>query len=280
MKPINYVACLNEMYQSQGFPAYRWSAFDTSPWTPFQQTLDRACIGLVSSAGIFREDQTPFDPWAVNDLSYRRIETDTPHEKLRLHHNYFDHRDAMQDLNCVFPAQRLAELEHDGVIGRFAPVAVTLGMGRLYKRTALQTETVPQIVAELKSQSVDAVLLVAAWPLDHQSVGLIARTIEESGISTVYIGACRDMMQQVRAPRSVFLNFPLGRPCGKPNQPKMQRDILTAALRFLESAAQPGEIMDLTHEWGESFGWSDFMKDMAEMLAAEGVETQKWRPKS
>jgi D-proline reductase (dithiol) PrdB len=162
MEPINYVTCLNEMYQSQGFPPYRWSQFDTSPWTPFTKPLDQACIGLVSSAGIFREDQEPFDPWAVNDLSFRRIQTDTPHSKLRLHHNYFDHRDAQKDMNCVFPVDRMSELEQEGFIGQFAPTAVTLGMGRLYKRTALQNETVPQIVDVLKTQSVDAVLLVAA----------------------------------------------------------------------------------------------------------------------
>ena len=162
MEPINYVACLDEMYQSQGFPPYRWSVFDTSPWTSFEKPLDSACIGLVSSGGLFHDDQPPFDPWAVNDLSFRPIETNTPHAALRLHHNYFDHRDARQDLNCVFPTNRLAELAQDGVIGRFAPVAVTLGMGRLYKRTALQTETVPRIVAEMQAQSADAVLLVAA----------------------------------------------------------------------------------------------------------------------
>jgi hypothetical protein len=35
-------------------------------------------------------------------------------------------------------------------------------MGRLYKRTALMTETVPKMVEILKAQDTDAVLLVAA----------------------------------------------------------------------------------------------------------------------
>jgi D-proline reductase (dithiol) PrdB len=116
---------------------------------------------LLSSAGIFRDDQEPFDPWAVNDLSFRRIPVDTPQETLRLHHNYFDHRDALKDLNCVFPIQRLKELEKEGYIGLLVEEAITLGMGRLYKRTALQQETVPKIVGVLKEQNVDAALLVA-----------------------------------------------------------------------------------------------------------------------
>jgi hypothetical protein len=54
----------------------------------------------------------------------------------------------------------LRGLEDEGFIGRLAPVAITLGMGRLYKRTALQKETVPKIVEVLKREDVDAVLLV------------------------------------------------------------------------------------------------------------------------
>jgi D-proline reductase (dithiol) PrdB len=162
MEPINYVTCLNEMYQSQGFPPYQWSKFETSPWVPFKKPLGQSCIGLISSAGIFLDDQEPFDSWAVNDLSYRLIKTDAPHAKFRLHHNYFDHRDALKDFNCVFPVDRLSELEREGFIGRVAPKAATLGMGRLYKRTALQAETVPKLVEIMKEQAVDAVLLVAA----------------------------------------------------------------------------------------------------------------------
>jgi D-proline reductase (dithiol) PrdB len=150
------------MYQSQGFPPYRWSQFDSSPWTPLEKPLDQAGITLISSAGIFRDDQKPFDPWAVNDLSFRQIPTDTPMERLKLHHNYFDHRDAVKDMNCVLPLQRLGELAKSGFIGGLAPTAITLGMGRLYKRTALLQETVPQIVKVLHEQNTDAALLVAA----------------------------------------------------------------------------------------------------------------------
>ncbi len=162
MKPIDYVSALNEMYQSQGFPPYKWSEFDTSPWSSLSKPLKEGCLALVSSAGISRDDQEPFNPWAVNDLSFRQIPIDTPYERLRLHHNYFDHRDAANDLNCVFPVERLKELEAERYIGKLAPIAVTLGMGRLYKRTALQNETVPEILALLKREGADFVLLVPA----------------------------------------------------------------------------------------------------------------------
>jgi D-proline reductase (dithiol) PrdB len=162
MKPIDYVSGLNEMYQGLGFPPYRWSEFDSSPWTPLRKPLGEVCLALISSAGIFRDDQEPFDPWAVNDLSFRQIPIDTPYDRLKLHHNYFDHRDARKDLNCVFPVRRLKELEETGYIGGLAQVAITLGMGRLYKRTALQNETVPRIMDLLAGMGADAVMVVAA----------------------------------------------------------------------------------------------------------------------
>ena len=162
MASIDYVVCLNEMYQSEGFPPYRWSEFDSSPWTPFEKPLQESCISLISSAGIFKDDQPAFEPWAVNDLSFREIPLDTPQSQLKLHHNYFDHRDAVRDLNCVFPVERLKELETAGTIGAFVPEAISLGMGRLYKRTALQKETVPKIAEVLQVYGTDAALLVPA----------------------------------------------------------------------------------------------------------------------
>ena len=162
MSYINYISCLDQMYQSQGFPPYKWSQYDESPWTPFDKSLNQSCIALISSAGIFREDQAPFDPWAVNDLSFRKINVETPFDKLKLHHNYFDHRDALKDFNCVYPVHRLKELAEERFIGSLARTGITLGMGRLYKRTALVTETVPEIAGILKAEGADAVLLIAA----------------------------------------------------------------------------------------------------------------------
>jgi D-proline reductase (dithiol) PrdB len=102
--------------------------------------------------------------------------------------------------------------------------------------------------------------------------------MEENGLPTVYIGSCRDMMKQVKSPRSVFVNFPLGRACGKPNDSPMQREIVKAALAFLVSAKEPGEMLDLSHDWGKTFEWNDYMKDIQEMLEAEGGEKQAWKP--
>lgn len=162
MARIEYVTCLNKSYQSQGFPEYGWSVYDSTPFVPLSKPLNQSKVALISSGGIFMEGQEPFNGWAVNDFSLRVIPIDTPFARLRLNQNYFDHRDAVKDYNCVFPIQRLQELAEEGFVGQAAELAVSLGMGRTYKRSGLFQQTIPAVVSELQKQEVDVALLVAA----------------------------------------------------------------------------------------------------------------------
>jgi D-proline reductase (dithiol) PrdB len=104
--------------------------------------------------------------------------------------------------------------------------------------------------------------------------------MEEAGIPTIYLGSCRDMMVRVMPPRSAFLNFPLGRQCGKPNDVDLQMNILRAALDLLVKASTPGEIVDLPFEWGYPFDWKSYMHDLDEMLKEEGIQVQEWTPEN
>ncbi len=162
MASIQYISCLNEGYQSQGFPPYKWSVYDSAPFVPLTRPLNQSKVAIISSGGIFKKDQEPFDGWAVNSYSLRIIPVDTSFHELRLSHNYFDHRDAVKDYNCVFPVQRIQELAEEGFIGKAAESAVSLGMGRTYKRSGLFQQTIPATVSALQNQEVDAALLVAA----------------------------------------------------------------------------------------------------------------------
>jgi hypothetical protein len=78
--------------------------------------------------------------------------------------------------------------------------------------------------------------------------------IEEAGIPTVVVSTGRDLSAQVRAPRTVFVNFPMGNPFGRPFDRGMQRAILLDALHALESVTEGGSLIDLPHQWGTDFG--------------------------
>ncbi len=77
--------------------------------------------------------------------------------------------------------------------------------------------------------------------------------VEASGIPTVVVSTGRDLSAQVRPPRTVFVNFPMGNPFGRPFNTAQQRAILLDALRALETVEQGGAMIDLPYEWGENF---------------------------
>ena len=96
---------------------------------------------------------------------------------------------------------------------------------------------------------------------------------------TIYIGSCRDMMGLVKPPRSVFVDFPLGHPLGRPGDKDLQIRILKDALERLAGARVPGEIVELPYQWEKPFDWATNRRDMEAMFQEEGIQVQGWTPK-
>ena len=66
---------------------------------------------------------------------------------------------ALEDLNVVYPHDRLIELEAEGTIGSFAERTVSM-VGSITRYGRLVDETVPKIHAELDRQGVDLAILI------------------------------------------------------------------------------------------------------------------------
>lgn len=77
----------------------------------------------------------------------------------------------------------------------------------------------------------------------------MARVFEETGLPTVSMSSALDITTLVRPPRAVFVNFPLGHQCGKPEDPAGQRAILRETLRLLETATEGGTLLRLPLRW-------------------------------
>jgi D-proline reductase (dithiol) PrdB len=77
--------------------------------------------------------------------------------------------------------------------------------------------------------------------------------LEEAGIPTVVISTARDISAQVKPPRTVFVNAPMGNTFGRPFDRARQRAILLDALRTLETVTVGGTLIDLPYEWDEKF---------------------------
>jgi len=80
-------------------------------------------------------------------------------------------------------------------------------------------------------------------------VGLIQRSIEAEGISTISISLNRTITEKVKPPRALLVAFPLGHPMGKPFDKELQTQILMEALKHLIKVREPGTIPDLTEPY-------------------------------
>ena len=95
-------------------------------------------------------------------------------------------------------------------------------------------------------------------------MGLVCRVVELSGIATVYLGTGRDLTVQVKPPRALFVNFPMGNAFGKPCDTPMQTDILRACLKMASECTEGGALIDLPLTWSSPF---EFNPDGANMTA-------------
>lgn len=83
-------------------------------------------------------------------------------------------------------------------------------------------------------------------------MSLGARKIEEAGIPTVVVGSARDVVEECGVPRFVFVDFPLGNPCGKPYDIGMQRSIVGLALDVLEKANAARTTVQAPFVWDDA----------------------------
>ncbi len=131
------------------------------PWTVVVKRLRECSVSIVTTAGVHRKDQTPFDMKDPNgDPSLRIIDGVASVGELMITHDYYDHRDADKDINIVFPIERLREFAEDGIIKAVADIHFSY-MGHIvgpHIRT-LTDVTAPEAARRLKSEGVDIALL-------------------------------------------------------------------------------------------------------------------------
>src|SRR5258707_8925962 len=91
------------------------------PFTPFDRELSQSTIAIVTAGGVHLRDQEPFNiADELGDLGYREIPPDVDSSELMVTHHHYDHTDADEDINVVFPIDVLRDLETEGFIGGIA----------------------------------------------------------------------------------------------------------------------------------------------------------------
>lgn len=128
------------------------------PYTPRRRELRETTFALVSTAGVHLREQEPYN--VEGDNSWRLIPGDVHTDRLMVTHEHYDHRHADQDINCVFPLDRLRELADEGIIGGVGDkhlgfMGYTQQLRDLYERAALEMAKI------IERSRADAVLLTA-----------------------------------------------------------------------------------------------------------------------
>ena len=149
-----------------------WAARDARvvrsiPWHPMSKPLSESTVALVTTAGVARNDDVPFDqegerrnPW-WGDPSYRVVPRGLTEADVRFYHMHIDARLGEKDLDVFLPMRRLDELVRQGVVGQAAESHYSI-MGYQLRTGVLESETSPSILDDMKKENVDAAALIPA----------------------------------------------------------------------------------------------------------------------
>lgn len=144
-------------------PSYERKHLLALPCPYFKETalvkgppLDRRKVALISTAGLQRRKDRPFGMGADD---YRIIASGTPSSEIVMSHisSNFDRTGYQQDINVVFPLQRIKELVEEGKIGSVAQYHYSF-MGAT-DPTAMEKRA-RELAKIMMSEGVDAALLV------------------------------------------------------------------------------------------------------------------------
>ena len=138
-------------------------------WVPFEKRLSRARIALLTSAGMYLKDSQPsFDverehanpDWG--DPTWRSIPAIATAESIGIAHLHINDEDLLADPEIALPMHLLEDLAQEGVIEGAVAEHVSL-MG--YQDRSLrdwQDRTAPELVAHLRDQVADGLILAPA----------------------------------------------------------------------------------------------------------------------
>ena len=130
--------------------------FTSRPWVK-GPALGKRRVAIVTTSGVHRRGDRPFS--LIPDTEYRVIPGDTSADTLLMSHISvnFDRSGFHEDVNVVFPIDRLNELSADGVIGSVADFHYAF-MGAAWPPTRFEAKA-RELAGLLKKDRVDAVLL-------------------------------------------------------------------------------------------------------------------------
>lgn len=160
---MNFAEVERDYIRSRVLPDFEW-VVNTQPSriNPLRKPLRESRLALVTTAGVHLDTDRPFRLVdKKGDWSWREIPGDAAFDRLRLSHVGYNTRKVCEDINCVFPLERLRELATEGAIGSVSPRHFSF-MGYIPITEPLVSGTAPEVAQKLREDEVDLVLLAPA----------------------------------------------------------------------------------------------------------------------
>ena len=219
---------------------YPWVENVHAPLTSLKRALPMLNLGLISLAGAYIDGTEAFDLDSRDgDTGFHEIPVEVGAADLRYAAKGYDTKAVMQDRNVQIPVDRLLQYEANSVIGKLNEVWWSASSWTPNAQLVAE-EIAPTLSERLTRYEVNAVLIIPASRLGHQSAGIIARKIETDGIPTVVISVDKLAAERVRPPRTTYYAGEFGSVVGPPDWPQFQLRVLDETLRNMETFDQPG----------------------------------------
>jgi hypothetical protein len=153
------------LYEGRGpFPGE-----EEAVWAPFEKRLAESRIALLTSAGLFvRGSQAAFDldreqanpEWG--DPSWRAIPAEAAAPSIGVAHLHINDEDLLADPEIALPMHLLSSLSSEGVIGGAVAEHFSVMGFQEHSLEGWKDETAPAIVAHLRDQVADGLILAPA----------------------------------------------------------------------------------------------------------------------
>lgn len=154
---VRYIERTRGYYRALGYPSdYVWATHDTVPFARLDKPLREATVALITTA--HPPDLHNKDARGVRHVWSGRV--DPVPAGLNTDNLAWDRESThTQDRETYLPVQAMLDAVRDGVIGALAPRFH--GVPTEYSQRKTNTEDAPQILARLREDRVDAVVLSA-----------------------------------------------------------------------------------------------------------------------
>ena len=195
--PINYIGRTHAWYSALGYDnPYQYVRFDAVPFAPLHTALSACRVALLTTAAPYqpdRGDQGAGAPYNAAAKFFAVYSGDVSHDHdLRVSHVAVDRAHLSDDPSCWFPLPALRRAVASGRIGGLTARFHGVPTNRSQRHT-LGVDA-PEVLARCQADGTDAAVLVANCPVCHQTLSLVARSLEAAGIPTVVMGAALDIV--------------------------------------------------------------------------------------